>query len=79
VEISCDGGKSWGEATLNGDATETAWRLWEFEWTIPAPGKYTLMARATDSRGRVQPMERDADANNYMISHCLPIEVQVRV
>jgi DMSO/TMAO reductase YedYZ molybdopterin-dependent catalytic subunit len=78
VEISCDGGKSWSEATLNGDATENAWRLWEFEWVAPAPGSYTLMARATDSRGRVQPLERNADANNYMISHCLPIEVEVR-
>ena len=78
VGISCDGGKSWSEATLNGDATENAWRLWEFEWKTPAPGKYTLMARATDSRGRVQPMERDADAGNYMITHCLPIEVEVR-
>src|SRR5437764_649138 len=78
VEVSCDGGKSWSEATLNGDATENAWRLWEFEWVTPAPGNYTLTARATDSRGRIQPMEPDADANNYMICHCLPIEVEVR-
>jgi DMSO/TMAO reductase YedYZ molybdopterin-dependent catalytic subunit len=78
VEISSDGGKSWSEATLNGDGTENAWRLWEFEWVTPAPGNYTLMARATDSRGRIQPMERDADANNYRICHCLPIEVEVR-
>ena len=75
---SRDGGKSWSEAILNGDATENAWRLWEFEWVVPAPGNYTLMARATDSRGRIQPMERDADANNYRICHCLPIEVEVR-
>ena len=78
VEISCDGGKSWSDASLNGDASENTWRLWEFEWKTPTPGNYTLMARATDSRGRVQPMERNADANNYVISHCLPIEVEVR-
>jgi DMSO/TMAO reductase YedYZ molybdopterin-dependent catalytic subunit len=78
VEISCDGGKSWREAALNGDAIENAWRLWEFEWRTPGAGNYTLMARATDSRGRVQPMERDTDTNNYVISHCLPIEIEVR-
>jgi DMSO/TMAO reductase YedYZ molybdopterin-dependent catalytic subunit len=78
VEISCDGGRSWNEAALNGDATENAWRLWEFEWATPAPGNYILMARATDSRGRIQPTERDANGGTYMISHCLPIEVEVR-
>jgi DMSO/TMAO reductase YedYZ molybdopterin-dependent catalytic subunit len=78
VEVSSDGGKSWGEATLNGDATENAWRLWKFEWQTPAPGNCILMARATDSRGRIQAIERDANGGTYMISHCLPIEVEVR-
>jgi len=78
VEISCDGAKSWSEATLNGEAKKNTWRLWEFEWKTPGPGNYTLMARATDSRGRVQSIEREVDANNYMISHCLPITVEVR-
>jgi len=78
VEVSCDSGRSWSEATLNGEATENAWRLWEFEWQTPAPGNYILMARATDSRGRIQPTERNLDGGTYMISHCLPIEVEVR-
>lgn len=78
VEVSCDAGESWSEARLNGNAIENAWRFWEFQWQTPAPGNYTLMARATDSRGRVQPIEREVDANNYMISHCLPVEVEVR-
>jgi hypothetical protein len=36
------------------------------------------MARATDSRGRTQPMKRDPDLRSYMISHVLPVEVEVR-
>jgi hypothetical protein len=36
------------------------------------------MARATDRRGRVQPMERDDDRRDAMISHVLPIAVEVR-
>jgi hypothetical protein len=79
VEITWDGGKSWSDATLNGDTTENAWRLWEFEWQTPAPGHYVLMARATDSQGRIQAMERDTNAGTYMISHCLPVDVEVRL
>jgi DMSO/TMAO reductase YedYZ molybdopterin-dependent catalytic subunit len=79
VEVSCDSGRSWSEATLNGEATENAWRLWGFEWQTPAPGNYILMARATDSRGRIQPTEHNLDGGTYMISHCLPIEVEVRL
>ena len=78
VEISCDGGKSWSEATLDADTTENAWQLWHFAWQTPAPGNYVLMARATDSRGRIQAMQRDNNAGTYMISHCLPIDVEVR-
>jgi DMSO/TMAO reductase YedYZ molybdopterin-dependent catalytic subunit len=79
VEVSCDGGKSWSEANLKDASMKNAWRLWEFEWQTPSPGNYTLMARATDSRGRMQPMERDANYGTYIISHCLPIEVEVRL
>jgi hypothetical protein len=36
------------------------------------------MARATDARGRVQPMERDDDRRDAVITHVLPIEVEIR-
>jgi DMSO/TMAO reductase YedYZ molybdopterin-dependent catalytic subunit len=79
VEVSVDSGASWHSAKLVGDSVKNAWRLWEYDWSTPAaPGKQTLMARATDSRGRVQPFERDADNGTYMINHVLPIAVEVR-
>jgi DMSO/TMAO reductase YedYZ molybdopterin-dependent catalytic subunit len=78
VEVSTDGGKSWMEATLLGKKVPFAWRLWEYSWKPAKAGKYTLMARATDKRGHVQPMERDPDRRNYMINFVLPVEVQVR-
>jgi len=37
-----------------------------------------LMARATDDRGRVQPMVRDDDRRDAVINHVQPIEVLVR-
>ena len=80
VELSTDGGSTWSEAKLIGESKPNAWRLWEFNWKTPAqPGKATLIARATDSKGRTQPTERDADRGTYMINHLLPVRVEVKL
>ena len=79
VELTTDGGSTWNESKLVGEAKPNAWRLWEFDWETPAkPGKQTLIARATDSNGRTQPIERDPDRGTYIINHLLPITVEVR-
>jgi DMSO/TMAO reductase YedYZ molybdopterin-dependent catalytic subunit len=79
VELSTDGGASWKETKLIDKPISSAWRRWEFQWQTPSqPGKQILIARATDSQGRTQPVERDADRGTYMINHPLPIEVEVR-
>jgi DMSO/TMAO reductase YedYZ molybdopterin-dependent catalytic subunit len=79
VEISTDGGYQWHPAQLLGPATPYAWRLWEYHWRTPAqPGACTVMARATDARGRTQPIERDAHRGTYMITHIQPIEIEIR-
>ena len=36
------------------------------------------MARATDVRGNVQPVQRDSHRGAYMISHIQPIEIELR-
>ena len=78
VELSTNGGSTWGEAKLLGESKPTAWRLWEFDWKTPAkPGKATLIARAADSSGATQPSERDHDRGTYMINHLVPIDVEV--
>ncbi|MGI8957025.1 MAG: sulfite oxidase [Chthoniobacterales bacterium] len=79
VEISVDGGATWEGASLGEETALNCWQLWEWNWKTPAtPGRRILMARATDSRGRTQPMERDLDRGSYEINHCLPIEVEIR-
>jgi DMSO/TMAO reductase YedYZ molybdopterin-dependent catalytic subunit len=79
VELTTDGGATWTEAKLLGESKPNAWRLWEFNWQTPtAPGRQTLIARATDSLGRTQPVQRDRDRGTYMINHLLPVTVQVR-
>jgi DMSO/TMAO reductase YedYZ molybdopterin-dependent catalytic subunit len=79
VEVSADGGKTWAVANLAGKPARYCWRLWEIGWQTPEqPGRYTLVARATDSKGRVQPARRNANRENYMINHLIPVEVEVR-
>ena len=79
VELSTDGGVTWKDAKLLGESNPNAWRLWEFNWQTPlSPGTQTLIARATDSRGLTQPVNRDPDRGTYMINHLLPIEVEVK-
>jgi len=79
VELSTDGGHRWQLAHLLGPSTQYGWRLWEHHWRTPSsPGPCTLMARATDARGRTQPTERDVHRGTYMVSHIQPIEVEVR-
>jgi DMSO/TMAO reductase YedYZ molybdopterin-dependent catalytic subunit len=79
VELSTDGGATWSEASLIGVSKRNAWRLWEFDWRTPSkPGQAHLVARAADSLGRTQPVERDPDRGTYMINHLLPITVEVR-
>lgn len=78
VAVSTDGGKSWDDAKLLGDRVPFCWRLFEYDWKSPAAGRAILMARAEDEHGRAQPMERDPMRRNYMITHVLPVEVEVR-
>ncbi len=54
VEISADEGKHWQDARLIGNGTPFSWTLWEMELEL-APGAHTLICRAVDSTGAVQP------------------------
>ena len=79
VEISVDCGKTWAAAQLLGASVKYAWRLWEYHWSTPGQcGRHTVMARATDARGRTQPMDRDMHRGTYVITHVQKIEVEVK-
>ncbi|HET9980875.1 MAG TPA: molybdopterin-dependent oxidoreductase [Ktedonobacterales bacterium] len=54
VEVSADGGANWHDATLLPPLSDQTWRFWQWVWRPPAPGRYTLVVRATDDTGAVQ-------------------------
>ena len=65
VEVSIDGGATWGEARFIGpDIGKYAWR----QFVLPvrlAPGRHVLASRATDAAGKVQPRERPENSGGY--------------
>lgn len=66
VEVSTDGGARWHEAALSGPSQHFAWRLWELPWAPAQPGYYTILSRATDSAGRVQPIVPAWNPSGYL-------------
>jgi len=56
VEFSPDGGDVWQVAELLGESLgRDAWVRWEGHFTLPPNTTLTLMARATDGTGELQP------------------------
>ena len=57
VEVSSDGGKTWGAATQGEDLGRFAFRTFNYDFTPKAAGKQTVMARATNKIGQSQTTE----------------------
>ena len=54
VELSADGGKSWGMATLEEAMGPLTWRRWSYQWTPNSAGPARLIVRATDGTGNTE-------------------------
>ena len=40
-------------------AEKYAWTFWSFDWKDPPSGEHTLVCRALDTKGRIQPTADD--------------------
>jgi DMSO/TMAO reductase YedYZ molybdopterin-dependent catalytic subunit len=54
VEVQIDNGP-WQQATLDPSNTRYSWKLFTYRWEGATPGAHTLVSRATDISGNVQP------------------------
>jgi DMSO/TMAO reductase YedYZ molybdopterin-dependent catalytic subunit len=78
IAVSTDGGHAWTQAEFLDPVQRYAWRRWQLDWLTPGtPGQYTLLSRAKDAKGRVQPDRHDPSYGSYVINHPLPIDVFV--
>lgn len=65
VEISFDGGANWVRADV-APRRERSWQAWRYRWKHSPPGNVVLMCRATDARGRTQPLEGARNAVHHV-------------
>jgi hypothetical protein len=66
VDVSIDGGSSWVVAALGNERERYAWRQFTIDLKLGAPGYYTVMSRATDVKGRAQPLEPAWNPSGYL-------------
>ncbi|MGV9773198.1 sulfite oxidase [Streptosporangium sp. NPDC003464] len=66
VEVSFDGGATWHRAQLRGPHVVPAWTRWHITWNPQQAGPHTLLARATDETGVVQPARTTHNDYGYL-------------
>lgn len=54
VQLSFDGGRIWQQANLYSNPSPLVWSFWKFEWVTARRGRYKILARAIDGKGRVE-------------------------
>lgn len=79
VMISLDGGKSWGATTLQKDNGKYAYRQWSYSWEPKAKGEYTIMVRAINRIGNIQPMPDEIgwNAGGYQYNGVDAVNVKI--
>jgi sulfite oxidase len=77
VEVSTDGGSRWTDAELSPQKFRYAWRLFEHRWQAENSGYYTILSRATDSAGRVQPIVATWNPSGYLWNAIDRVDVKV--
>jgi DMSO/TMAO reductase YedYZ molybdopterin-dependent catalytic subunit len=61
VEVKIDDGP-WQTAKIDRSPKEKhTWRFFSFDWKQPSPGEHTIVSRAIDEEGRVQPSADDRE------------------
>jgi DMSO/TMAO reductase YedYZ molybdopterin-dependent catalytic subunit len=77
VDISLDNGQTWQAAKLGKDQAKYAWRQFEFEWKANDVGSFLVMARATDDKGRMQPVVAQWNPSGYLYNVIDRVRVNV--
>jgi len=61
VEVRVDDGP-WRPATMDSSTRDKyGWKLFNYAWTAAMPGEHTLVSRAIDVTGRIQPTAQELE------------------
>jgi sulfite oxidase len=78
VDVSTDHGASWQPSRLVGERAKYAWRRFEYNFEARRPESYLIMARATDSNGRTQPMTPPWNPSGYLWNAPDAVRIEVK-
>lgn len=76
VEVSIDGGRTWRDAELGESPGRYAWRAFTHRF-VPSVGAVTILARATDDRGAVQPRVSPWNPGGYLWNAMQSVRIEV--
>ena len=79
VDVSVDNGRTWQEARLGRERAQYAWREFEYMWRPRESGSHAVLSRATDSRGRVQPIVAEWNPAGYLWNAIDQVRLNVRL
>jgi len=77
VEVSFDEGQNWEPARLVGEDEPYAWRQWQYLWKPKTAGAVTILCRATDAAGQVQPQKSQWNPSGFLWNGWDRIDVTV--
>ena len=77
VSVSIDDGKTWNNAELLPAIGKYAWTRWRLEVDLQQPGSYTILSRATDISGGIQPLKQMWNKGGYGNNMVQRVELQV--
>jgi DMSO/TMAO reductase YedYZ molybdopterin-dependent catalytic subunit len=77
VDVSTDSGRSWHPAKITSPSTSYGWRLWEMPWTPREEAYVTILARARDASGAIQPLVQEWNPSGYRWNVVARTEVAV--
>lgn len=78
VEVSIDEGKNWSQANITAHPRPGLWSKWVFILRTNGAGEMSVMSRAHDSKGNVQPMEPVWNELGYSNNSVQRIKINVR-
>ncbi|MBL8136372.1 MAG: sulfite oxidase [Acidobacteria bacterium] len=78
VDVSIDNGATWRPARLTGPLVNYAWRRFEIAVDLPKQETLTILSRASDTRGNVQPMVPQWNPSGYLWNAPDQIRIEVK-
>jgi sulfite oxidase len=78
VEVSTDHGAMWHTARLVGERAKYAWRRFEYTFEATRPESYLILSRATDAKGRTQPITPPWNPSGYLWNAPDSVRIEVK-